>query len=154
MPPEELCRRGPRWFPWADNSEEKEAPLEGRCLPGVLDVQSSLLFLSLSSLFFHAPFHRCSPFPFFPSVLLALTYSYFYRPLYFSPSNAFPSRFDTLTLSRFLLLPSLSSSSFSSFFLSPCRCADYLSFSYSGSPSFLPPGRAAAGSAKTVPRRG
>lgn len=115
MPPEELRRGGPRRFPWAGNSEEKEAPLGARCLPGVLDgtvlPPFSLLFFPLLS---HTVFHRRS-FPFFPSVPLALACSYFYRPLYFSPSNAFPSRFDTRTRNPTArLVPSL---------LSRCCCA-------------------------------
>lgn len=128
-------------FPWAGNSEEKEAPLGARCLPGVLDgtvlPPFSLLFFPLLS---HTVFHRRS-FPFFPSVPRAPACSYFYRPLCFSPSNAFPSRFDTRTRNPTArLVPSL---------LSRCCCAaTFLSFSYSGSPSFLPPGRTAAGSAK------
>lgn len=58
-----------------------------------------------------------------PSILFSLQrFSISFR---YSRTRVTPSLLSctSLTLSRFLLLPSLSSSSFSSFFLSPCCCA-------------------------------
>lgn len=140
-----------------------------RCLPGVLDVQSSLLFLSLSSLFFLTHRFTDVPFPFFPPsflLLLTLTLTLTFTALYtFLPPTFFHlvSILERVTQLRAwcstasLLARLLRCLAFSSFLpvfqllfvlsLSPLPCG-YLSFSYSGSPSFLPPGRTAAGSAK------
>lgn len=116
-----------------------------RCFGRTVLPPFSLPFFPLLSSSFT---HRFTdvPFPFFPSVLLTLTYSYLL--LLLPPSILFSlrrlfhlvsileretqprARFLRLllsraspTLSRFLLLPTLSSFSFSSFFLSPRCCA-------------------------------
>lgn len=140
MPPEELRRGPPRRFPWAGNSEEKEAPLGARCLPGVLDgtvlPPFSLLFFPLLS---HTVFHRrfLSLFPLRPScscLLLLLPPSILFSLQRFSISFRYSNEKPNCALGSFVSLSLL--------------LRGYLSFSYSGSPSFLPPGRTAAGSAK------